>query len=115
MIKLNEAGYNESLPSRPLLYGIESLNLNAKQTDRLATSQTSIVKRMLIRLAAFHHSDLLLDALKLKTMSEKLDIIKSAFMVRLMRNNYTKSIARELLECYNGVPHRLNVLHPTTH
>jgi len=113
MIKLNEAGYNESLPSRPLLYGIESLNLNAKQTDRLATSETSIVKRML-KLAAFHHSDLL-DALKLNTMSEKLDIIKSAFMVRLMRINYTKSIARELLECYNGVPHRLNVLHPTTH
>jgi hypothetical protein len=114
MIKLNEAGYDENLPSRPLLYGIGSLNLNAKQTDRQATSETSIVKRML-KLAAFHHSDLLLDALKLNTMSEKLDIIKSAFMIRLMRNNYTKSIARELLECYNEVPHRLNVLHPTTH
>jgi hypothetical protein len=33
-------------------------------------------------------------------------------MIRLMRNNYTKSFTRELLKCYNGVPHGLNVLHP---
>jgi len=45
-------------------------------------------------------------------MSEKLDNIKSAFMIRLMRNNYTKSFTRELLKCYNGVPHRSSVLHP---
>jgi len=31
-------------------------------------------------------------------MSEKLDSIKSAFMIRLMRNNYTKSFTRELLK-----------------
>jgi hypothetical protein len=29
-----------------------------------------------------------------------------------MRNNYTKSFTRELLKCYNGVPHRSSVLHP---
>jgi hypothetical protein len=33
-------------------------------------------------------------------------------MIRLMRNNYTKSFTRELLKCYNGVPHRSSVLHP---
>jgi hypothetical protein len=123
MLKLNEAGYDESLDAfaaiqlyktygRPtLLYGVESLNLNTKQTDRLTTCETSIVKRIL-KLAPFHHSDLLLAALKLNKMSEKLDSIKSAFMIRLMRNHYTKSFTRELLKCYNGVPHRLSILHP---
>jgi len=33
-------------------------------------------------------------------------------MIRLMRNNYTKSFTRELLKCYNGLPHRSSVLHP---
>ena len=94
-----------------LLYGVESLNLNTKKTDRLTSCETSIVKRIL-KLAPFHHSDLLLDALKLNKMSEKLESIKSAFMIRLMRNHYTKSFTRELLKCYNGVPHRLSILHP---
>ena len=84
--------------------------MNTKQTDRLATCETSLVKRILK--APFHHSDLLLDALKLNKMSVKLDSIKSAFMIRLMRNKYTKSFTRELLKCYNGVPHRLSILHP---
>jgi len=118
MLKLNEAGYDESLDAfaaiqlyktygRPtLLYGVESLNFNTKQTDRLTSCETSIVKRIL-KLAPFHHSDLLLDALKLNKMSEKLQSIKSAFMIRLMR-----SFTRELLKCYNGVPHRLSILHP---
>ncbi len=55
MLKQNEAGYDESLDAfaaiqlyktygRPtLLYGVESLNLNTKQTDRLTTCETSIV------------------------------------------------------------------------
>jgi len=94
MLKLNEAGYDESLDAfaaiqlyRPtLLYGVESLNLNTIQTNRLTTCETSIVKRIL-KLAPIHHSDLLLDALKLNKMSEKLESIKSAFMIRLMRNH----------------------------
>ncbi len=71
MLKLNEAGYDESLDAfaaiqlyktygRPtILYGVESLNLNTKQTDRLTACETSIFKRIL-KLAPFHHSDLLL-------------------------------------------------------
>jgi hypothetical protein len=94
MLKLNEAGFDESLDAfagiqlyktyRPttLLYCVESLKLNTKQTDRITTCETSIVKRIL-KLAPFHHSDLPLDALKLNKMSEKLDNIKSAFMIRL--------------------------------
>ncbi len=35
-------------------------------------------------------------------------------MIRLMRNNYTKSFTRELLKCYNGVPHRASVLDYTS-
>jgi len=34
------------------------------------------------------HSDILLDALKLNNMDEKLNIVKSAFMLRLINNTY---------------------------
>jgi hypothetical protein len=54
---------------------IHKIKLNTKQTDRLTTFETSIVK-IILKSAPFHHSDLLLDALKLKTTSEKLDSIK---------------------------------------
>ncbi len=56
MLKLNEAGFDESLDDfagiqlyktyRPtLLYCVESLKLNAKQTDRITTCETSITVR----------------------------------------------------------------------
>jgi hypothetical protein len=58
------------------------------------------------------HSDILLDALKLNNMDEKLKIVKSAFMLRLINNTYTRHFAKELDKCYNGVPHKTSILHP---
>lgn len=75
--KLHEAGYDENLDvfsamqlyktnGRPtLLYGVETLNLTGKQTNRLTTCETSIIKRML-KLAPFHHSDLPYGCIKIE-------------------------------------------------
>jgi hypothetical protein len=66
----------------------------------------------MLKLAPFHHSDILMDALTLNTMDEKLGIIKSAFIQRLMHNSYTRQFTKELIKCYNGVPHKTSILHP---
>ena len=61
MFKLNEAGYDEKLDAftatqlyktygRPtLLYGVENLNLNSGEIDRLTSFETSLIKRILHR------------------------------------------------------------------
>ena len=66
----------------------------------------------MLKFTPFHHSDLLMGALKLNTMREKLDTVKSALMIRLMNNAYTRSFTKELLKCYNGEPYRDSILHP---
>ena len=66
----------------------------------------------MLKLAPFHHSDLLMDALTLNTMDEKLGIIKSAFILRLMNNSCTRQFTKDLIKCYNGVPNKTSILHP---
>ncbi len=53
-----------------------------------------------------------MDALRLNTMNEKLEISKSAFMLRLMDNTYTRQFTKELIKCYNAVLHKTSTLHP---
>ncbi len=45
-------------------------------------------------------------------MNEKLEISKSAFMLRLMDNTYTRQFTKELIKCYNAVLHKTSILHP---
>jgi len=79
MFKLNECGYDESLDaftiiqlyktySRPaLVYGIENLNLNIGETDRITNFEKQVIKKSL-KFAPSHHTKLLFDALKLETI-----------------------------------------------
>jgi hypothetical protein len=53
-----------------------------------------------------------MDALTFNTMDEKLGIIKSAFILRLMNQSYTRQFTKELIKCYNGVPQKTSILHP---
>jgi hypothetical protein len=76
MLKLNDAGYDESLDTMTikqlyktydrttLLYGLENLNLNIGETDRVSAFEKAIIKKSL-KFTPFHHSDHLLDALKI--------------------------------------------------
>jgi hypothetical protein len=69
MFKLNEAGYDE----------------------------TSLIKRIL-KFAPFHHSDMLLDAIKMNTLSEKIELISCAFYIRIINNEYTNNFTRVYLD-----------------
>jgi hypothetical protein len=114
MFKLNEAGYDEKLDAftatqlyktygRPtLLYGVENLNLNSGEIDRLTSFETSLIKRIL-KFAPFHYSDLLLDAIKMNTLSEKIESIRCAFYIRIISNEYTNSFTRKLLRITGGM------------
>jgi hypothetical protein len=93
-------GYDENLDAftatqlyktygRPtLLYGVANLNLNSGEIDRLISFETSLIKRIL-KFAPFHHSDLLLNAIKMNTLSEKIESIRCAFYIRIISNEYT--------------------------
>jgi hypothetical protein len=123
MFKLNECGYDESLDvftivqlyktySRPaLVYGIENLNLNIGETDRITNFEKQIIKKSL-KFAPFHHTKLLFDALKLENMDEKLTTIKMSFHLRLLKNNYTRTFTKELIKLSNGVPDSHSIWHP---
>ena len=64
-----------------LVYGIENLNLNIEETDRITNFEKQVIKKSL-KFAPFHHTKLLFDALKLETMDEKITIIKISFHLR---------------------------------
>ena len=107
-------GYDENLDAftatqlyktygRPtLLYGVENLNLNSGEIDRLTSFETSLIKRIL-KFAPFHHSYLHFDAIKMNTLSEKIESIRCAFYIRLISNEYTNSFTRELLRITGGI------------
>jgi len=86
-----------------LVYGIENLNLNIEETDRITNFEKQVIKKSL-KFAPFHHTKLLFDALKLETMDEKITIIKMSFHLRLLRSNYTRMFTKELIKLNNGVP-----------
>jgi hypothetical protein len=127
MFKLNEAGYDENLDAftatqlyktygRPtLLYGIENLKLNGGELDRLVSFETSLIKRIL-KFAPFHHSDMLLDmlldAIKMNTLSEKIELISCAVYIRIINNEYTNNFTRELLRATGGVTTQNSILRP---
>ena len=111
MFNLNEAGYDENLDAfaimqlyktysrTTLLYGIENLNLKTGELSRLTNLEKSLLKRSL-KFAPFHHSDHLLDALKINSMDEKIQVIKISFYIRILNNNYTKEFTKTLLNLY---------------
>ena len=121
MFKLNEAGYDENLDAMTiiqlyktygrttLLYGLENLNLNIGETERIATFEKAIIKKSL-KFAPFHHSDHLLNAIKINTMDEKIKVIKMSFIKRLLNNNYTREFTKEILKLYNGTPPSTSIL-----
>jgi hypothetical protein len=108
MFKLNEAGYDENLDAMTiiqlyktygrttLLYGLENLNLNVGGTERINTFEKAIIKKSL-KFAPFHHSDHLLDAIKINTMDEKIKVIKMSSIQRLLNNNYKREFTKEIL------------------
>jgi len=121
MLKLNDAGYDESLDTMTiiqlyktydrttLLYGLENLNLNIGETDRVSAFEKAIIKKSL-KFTPFHLSDHLLDALKINSMEEKIKVIKMSFIGRLLNNNYTREFTKEITKLYNGVTHPTSLL-----
>jgi len=87
-----------------LLYGLENLNLNIGETDRVNTFEKAIIKKSL-KFAHFHHSDHLLDALKINSIEEKINVIKMSFIGRLLNNNCTREFTKVIIKLYSGVPH----------
>jgi hypothetical protein len=120
MFNLNEAGYDENLDAftimqlyktysrTTLLYGIENLCLNVGELNRVSKFEKSLLKKSL-KFAPYHHSDHLLDALKLNNMDEKIHVIKLSFYIRILNNNYTKEFAKNLLNLYKGVPQKNSI------
>ncbi len=60
-----------------------------------------------LKFAPFHHSDHLLDALKING--------KMSFIGRLLNNNYTRKFTKEKIKLYNGVPHSTSILNYALH
>jgi hypothetical protein len=121
MFRLNEAGYDENLDTSTitqlykkynwptLLFGIENLNLNINQTDRITKFENALIKKSL-QFAPFHHTDHLLDALKLNNMDEKLHVIRLSFFLRLLNNSFTRELIKELLKVCHVVQVQTSVL-----
>ncbi len=83
-----------------LLYGLENLNLNIGETDRVNTFEK------ITQICAFSsHSDHLLDALKINSIEEKINVIKMSFIGRLLNNNCTREFTKVIIKLYSGVPH----------
>ncbi len=126
MFKLNDCGYDESLDamtiiqlyktygSTTLLYGLENLNLNIGETERVSTFEKTVIKESL-KFAPFHHSDHLLNALKINSMDEKMKVIKMSFICRILKNNYSREFTKEMIKLYNGVPHPTSLLSYALH
>ena len=93
------------------MYGIENLKLNGGELDRLVSFETSLIKRIL-KSAPFHHSDMLLDAIKMNTLSEKIELISCAFYIRIINNEYKNNFTRELLRATGGVTTPNSILRP---
>ena len=118
IFKLNQSEYDESLDLMTiiqlyktygittLLYGLENLNLNVDETERISTFEKAIIKKSL-NFAPFHH---LLDALKINIMEEKINVIKMSFIGRLLNNNYTREFTKEIIKLYKGIPHSTSIL-----
>jgi len=126
MFKLNDCGYDKSLDAMTiiqlyktygrttLLYGLENLNLNIGETERVSTFEKTVIKKSL-KFAPFHHSDHLLDALKINSMDEKMKVIKMSFICRVLNNNYSREFTKEIIKLYNCVPHPTSLLSYALH
>jgi len=90
------------------------LNLNIGETDCIRTFEKAIIKKFL-KFASFDHSDHPLDALKINSMEEKINVIKMSFIGRLLNNNYTREFTKEIIKLYGGVPHSTSMLNYALH
>ena len=68
-----------------------------------------VIKKSL-KFAPFHHSDHLLDVLKINSMEEKIKVIKMSFIGRLLNNNYTREFTKEILKLFKGKPHSTSIV-----
>jgi hypothetical protein len=82
-----------------------------RELDRLTSFETSLIKRIL-KFAPFHHNDMLLDAIKMNTLSEKIESISCIFYIRIINNEYTNNFTRELLRITGGVTTPNSILRP---
>ena len=55
---------------------------------------------------------MLLDAIKMNTLSEKIELISCAFYIRIINNEYTNNFTRELLRATGGVTTPNSILRP---
>ena len=81
---------------RPTLtYGFENYVLNKAQIKKLQTTEATMVKKML-NLNKTSRTTNLLSALDIEKMEEKIIKLKNGFMKRIMGNNLTQTIIKEL-------------------
>jgi hypothetical protein len=85
---------------RPTLYyGAELLNLNQNHIKAIQTSESNMIKN-LFQIKKRSHSSILLRALGLNRVREQIEEIRTRFLLRVMDNEYTKSIAENIgFEC----------------
>ena len=74
-----------------LIYGTETLSLNANEMTRLVNVHNSIVKSIICLSKFSHHTQLLL-ALKIITMENIMKKNKLSFTLRLLRYGLTKTL-----------------------
>jgi hypothetical protein len=81
---------------RPTLYyGLELLNMTAKQLKNLQTGESNTIKDM-FHISRKKRSTILLKAIDLNSATAHLSSLREKLFVRIMQNQYTRSICETI-------------------
>ena len=92
-----------------LLYGLESISLNAQEIDQLSTFESNTIKTAL-GLPTRIHSSNLLAALNIDDFAKRLKLLQTSMISRLVSNQMVKEFINNLSMTYHHNVHTRSYL-----